>query len=147
MKKKNLIILSVILVIIVCLLFSFKLYKTNQENKTKIQNQERYNEIKESVKKAVHKNISAMYPGCLISKDFKKKEFLGTQYNSSFLINNGYIKKSELLDVDKESYCDVFVDINLDYKDPLDHQHNCEVYYKIYLKCKNYKDAGYINWE
>lgn len=141
MKKKIIILLSIVLVIIICLIIMF-IYKTNQEKKV----QERYNEIKESVKNAVEWNISAMYPGCSISKEFKETTSPGTFYNSSFLINNGYIKKSELLDIDKVSYCDVYVDINTYFENPLDQQRNCEIYYKIYLKCKDYEDKGYINW-
>ena len=138
MKKK---IITIFLIVSIGLTICFILYKNNQENKA----QERYNEIRESVKKAVEWNISAKYPKCSISKEFKKTTSAGTMYNSKFLINNGYIKKEELLDVDNKSYCDVFVDINPYYEDPLNHQQNCEIYYKIYLKCKNYEDKGYIN--
>ncbi len=148
MKKKTIIILSIIIVIIICVIISsvlykgYKDYKTDQNNKA----QERYAEIRESVKKAVEWNISAMYPSCSISKEFKETTSPGTFYNSSFLINNGYIEESELLDIDNVSYCDVYVDINTYFENPLDHQNNCEVYYKIYLKCKDYEDKGYINW-
>lgn len=142
MKKKIIIALLIIMVMFISTFIVFSLYKNSEKNKA----QERYNEIKESAKKAVEWNISAQYPNCSISKEFKETSDPGNFYNSSFLINNGYIKKSELLDVDNESYCDVYVDINTYFENPLDHQHNCEIYYKIYLKCKNYKDKGYINW-
>lgn len=146
MKKKTLIILSIILIMVICFIICFILYtnyKTNLEKKA----QERYAEIKESVKRAVEWNISAMYPNCSIEKEFKETNSPGRFYNSSFLVSNGYIKKSELLDIDNKSYCDVYVDINTYYEDPFDHQHNCEIYYKIYLKCKDYKEKGYVNWE
>lgn len=139
MKRKSIIIISMILVLVISIIICFNLYKHNQKA------QERYSEIKESVKKAVEWNIRAQYPGCSISKEFKETTSSGTYYNSSFLIKNGYIKKEELLDIDKKSYCDVYVDINTFFENPLDHQHNCEVYYKIYLKCKNYEDEGYVN--
>lgn len=145
MKKKFIIILSIIIVIIICVIISsilYRDYKTNQDTKA----QERYAQIRESVKEAVEWNISSMYPNCSISKEFKETNGPGTGYNSSFLINNGYIEKSELLDIDNISYCDVYVDINTYFENPLDQQHNCEIYYKIYLKCKNYEDNGYINW-
>lgn len=142
MKKKILIPLSIILLIVIGLIIYLNIYKNNEENK-KI---ERYNEIKENVKKAVEWNIEASYPNCLIAKDFKETTSPGTHYNSSFLINNGYIKKSELLDIDNKSYCDVYVDINTHFENPLDHQSNCEIYYKIYLKCKDYEDKGYVKW-
>jgi len=140
MKKKSIIIISIILVLVISIIICFDLYKNNQES------QKRYNEIRESVKKSVEWNIRAQYPGCSISKKFKETTSPGQIYNSSFLIKNGYIKKEELLDIDNESYCDVYVDINTFFVNPLDHQQNCEVYYKIYLKCKNYEEEGYINW-
>ena len=96
------------------------------------------------MEKAVKWNIGAMYPNCEISDGFK--DLSGTHYNSSFLINNGYIKKEELLDIDNKSYCDVYVDISTEYKDKLDHQRDCKIYYKIYLKCNEYADKGYIDW-
>lgn len=141
MKKMLLIIVSIFVFMIILFLGIF-FYNSWQEKKE----QARYAEIKESVKKAVEWNISAQYPYCNISKDFRETSFPGSFYNSSFLIDNGYIKKEELLDIDGKSYCDVYVDINTYYEDPLNHQKNCEIYYKIYLKCNNYKDKGYINW-
>lgn len=142
MKKKIIIVILIVLILIIGLSVCIVLHKNKQERKA----QERYNEIRESVKQAVEWNISAQYPKCLISKEFKETTSPGTFYNSKFLINNGYIKKEELLDVNNRSYCDVFVDINTYYEDPLDHQQNCEIYYKIYLKCKDYKDKGYADW-
>lgn len=141
MKKKTIIILSIILVMAICLIVGFILYKNIQEKKA-----QRYDEIKESVKTGVEWNIRAMRPGCTIAKEYKDTDEIGIHYNSSFLINNGYIKKSELLDLDGKSYCDVFVEINTHYENPLDIQNNCQVYYKIYLKCKNYEEKGYVNW-
>ncbi len=145
MKKKIIVIVSIVIIVIIGLIIGFALYnnyKTNQENKA----QERYAEIRESVEKAVNWNVKAMYPGCSISKELKENMSPHSYYNSNFLINNGYIKKSELLDIDNKSYCDIYVKINTYFENPLDHQHNCEVYYKIYLKCKDYEDKGYIYW-
>lgn len=141
--KKKIIFLLIFLILIGGLLFGYCSLKKDKKQKEELK-QERYNEIRENAKKAVEWNIRAMYPDCVLSDNFR--EGSGSFYNSSFLINNGYIKKSELLDVDNKSYCDVYVDINPYYEDPLDHQHNCEVAYKIYLKCKDFEDEGYINW-
>ena len=46
-----------------------------------------------------------------------------------------------------KSYCDTYVVIKSQYEDEYDHQNNCNIYYKIYLKCKDFEDKGYINWE
>lgn len=142
MKKKIIIRLLLALVIIVGFILGFVLYKTFQKNKEL----DRYAEIKESTKGAVEWMIRAQYPRCSIAQKKRKNFSLESFYNSSFLINQGYIKKSELLDIDKVSYCDVYVKIYTYFEDPLDYQHNCEVYYKIFLKCKDYKDKGYMNW-
>ena len=108
--------------------------------------QARYDEIRASVKGAVEWYISARYPYCSIASGFKETTGPSSGHNSLHLINQGYIKKDELLDIDNTSYCDVYVKINPEYDDPYNHQKNCRIYYKIYLKCKNYEDKGYINW-
>lgn len=143
MKKKMLIILSLILLISLCSIISFMIYKSKKENKE----QDRYDEIRANVKKAVEWEISAVYPYCSIASGFKEPTGSSSHYNSSYLINQGYIKKNELLDIDNTSYCDVYVKINPNYEDKYDYQKNCKIYYKIYLKCKDYEDKGYINWE
>ena len=141
MKKKILIILTIIFIL--CLVLGIFLYKSIRENNK----QARYNEIRESAKKAVEWKIRAVYPYCSIESGFKNTSRPGSHYNSSHLINQGYIKKSELLDVDNTSYCDVYVKINKEYDYVYDPRKNCKIYYKIYLKCKDYEDKGYINWE
>ena len=90
-------------------------------------------------------NINAMYPNCPIKDNFdeEKSKFTGNHYNSSFLINNGYLKKDELLDVDGKSYCDIYVIIQSTFENSQNHQNNCSIAYKIYLKCNKYKDKGY----
>ena len=136
MNRNKIMIVILISVVLLFVIF-IMLYNKYEKNKE----QQRYNEIRENVKAAVELNINAMYPNCKISDGFKK-DLSGSYYNSSFLINNGYIKKEELLDVDKKSYCDVYVDIKSEYEDELEHQRDC----KIYLKCNNFEDKGYINW-
>ncbi len=148
MKKKIIIFVSIVLVIILAIVVVIQ--KHNEDIKTnKDNNDKRYLEIKESTKKAVEWNIKAMYPNCPITDTFdddKNANTSGTHYNASFLISNGYIKKDELIDVDGKNYCDVYVVIQANFEDPQDHQKNCSTAYKIYLKCKDYKDKGYIDW-
>lgn len=147
MKKKIIIIIAIGLVIILAI--ALGILKHNKELKGKGNNNDkRYLEIKESTKKAVEWNIKAMYPNCPITDTFdENSNKSGTHYNSSFLISNGYMKKEELLDVDENNYCDVYVVIQTSYEDSQDHQNNCSTAYKIYLKCKDYEDKGYMNWE
>lgn len=148
MKKKIIIFVSTVLVIILAIVVVFQ--KHNEDIKTnKDNNDKRYLEIKENTKKAVEWNIKAMYPNCPITDTFdddKNANTSGTHYNASFLISNGYIKKDELIDIDGKNYCDVYVVIQANFEDPQDHQKNCSTAYKIYLKCKDYKDKGYIDW-
>ena len=106
--------------------------------------QKRYTEIRESIKKASEHYLHALYPNCSILNENRETYTPGTAFNSSWLLNNGLIKKNELLDIDKKSYCDAHVKATAYFENPLDHQKNCEVYYQIYLKCKNYEDKGYV---
>lgn len=142
MKKKIIMILTIIFIISLCLILGIFLYKNIQESNKQV----RYDEIRENVKKAVEWEISAVYPYCSIESGFKNTSRSGSYYNSSHLINQGYIKKNELLDVDNTSYCDVYIKINRDYDDVYDPRKNCKIYYKTYLKCKDYEDKGYVNW-
>ena len=116
--------LTIVFVIGITIIMGIFLYKNIKENKE----QARYDEIRANVKKAVEWQISAVYPYCSIASEFKEPTGPSSHYNSSHLINQGYIKKNELLDVDNTSYCDVYVKINPDYEDPYDHQQNCKIY-------------------
>lgn len=86
MKKKILIILSSTLLIILCLATVLMIYN-NKEYKM----HQRYNEIKENVKKGVEWQLRANYPKCTLGDKYEKKR--SSHSNSSYLINNGFIKK------------------------------------------------------
>ncbi len=136
MKKK----IIIFLILVFCLIGVIFIYVVNRN----IKRQERYNEIKENIKKGVEWNLNAIYPKCsLITKHDEKERHLGT-FHSIDLINEGYIKKEELLDIDKKSYCDAFVEIFKTSNESTE-QNKCKIRYKIYLKCKNYEDNGYLN--
>lgn len=146
MKKKIMIFVIIVFFIIVAVISGIS--KHNNDIKNKENKNRRYAEIKNSVKKAVEWNINAMYPNCPINDNFdeEKSKSTGNFYNSSFLIDNGYLKKDELLDVDGKNYCDVYVIIQSTFENPQDHQNNCSIAYKFYLKCNKYKDKGYKDW-
>lgn len=152
MKKKityGALIVAVLICIALFVIIGINHNKDLKNNEKKENDNKRYAEIKESTKKAVEWNIKAMYPNCPITDafdDVKNANTSGTHYNSSFLISNGYIKKDELLDVDGKNYCDVYVIVQTNFEDPQDHQKNCTTAYKIYLKCNDYEDKGYIDW-
>ena len=142
MKKKNIIIISVLIIFISLIVLRFVFF--NKKNVNEITSEERYKEIRESAKKAAEWHLKATQPYCVIGDSKEKKKY--SHMNSRFLINNGYIKKEELLDIDGESYCDIYVRIYDRFEDELDHQHNCYVSYKLYLKCNGYEEKGYFDW-
>lgn len=143
MKRKK--ILLIILVIAFGLLTFFIIYKFYMNNQKK-RRQERYSLIKENTEKAVEWEIKAVYPKCSLSKIFKETNKPTSFSNSSYLISQGYLKKSDLLDIDNKSYCDVYVVTAPHFENPQENQNNCEISYKIYLKCKDYEDKGYKSW-
>ena len=139
MKKKIFFVIVIIIVVGLVIGIICKNRFDEQENKEQEIKENRYQEIKNDVKDAIVWNLGASYPKCTISSEVKGNEF--SHYNSSHLVNNGYIEKKDLLDVDGKSFCDVYVKL---YKD--DSGDKCEVSYKIFLNCEDYKEKGYINW-
>ena len=142
MNKKKFIIIIVfsILIILSLVFFSIKIF---ENNKLKVA-EKRYDEIRESAKKAMEWKLRANYPRCPIGDKYKKRK--NSYSNSKYLIDQGYIKKEELLDVDGVNYCDIYVETYTYFENPQDLQNNCEVDYKVYLKCMNYEDKGYMDW-
>lgn len=143
MKKKNIIIISIFSLVIITIVVS--LFFINKKEDKGITPEERYKEIKESAKKAAEWHLKATQPYCVIGDSKEKKRY--SHMNSSFLINNGYIKKEELLDVDGESYCDIYV-VEYRYIDESisleSYKNDCEVNYKVYIKCKDYEDKWHM---
>ena len=146
MNKKKFIIIIVfsILILFSLVFFSIKLF---ENNKLKVA-EKRYDEIRESAKKAAEWHLKASQPYCVIGDSKEKKRY--SHANSSFYINNGYIKKEELLDIDGVNYCDMYV-VEYRYIDESisleSYKNDCEVDYKVYIKCNDYEDENYSNWE
>ena len=145
MNKKKIIIIIVFSFIVISSLifFSIKIF----ENKKQKNIEKRYDEIRESAKKAAEWHLKASQPYCVIGDSKEKKRY--SHANSSFYINNGYIKKEELLDIDGVNYCDMYV-VEYRYIDESisleSYKNDCEVNYKVYIKCMNYEDKGYMDW-
>jgi len=119
-------------------------YSEQNEELEKNNAMKRYAEIRESAKKATEWYLGALYPNCSISNGTSETYTFKGSENSSWYINQGYIKRNELLDIDEKSYCDIHVKHGAYFENPLDQQRNCAVYYQIYLKCMNYEDKGYV---
>ena len=58
-------------------------------------------------------------------------------WSSQLLINYGFLKKEEMLDVDGKSYCKATIEEYMG--------ENCTMKYDIYLSCKDYEDEGYYD--
>ena len=143
-KKKFIIIIVLSFIVIFSLIFfSIKLF---ENNKLKVA-EKRYDEIRESAKKAMEWKLRANYPRCPIGDKYKKRK--NSYSNSKYLIDQGYIKKEELLDIDGVNYCDMYV-VEYRYIDESisleSYKNDCEVDYKVYIKCNDYEDKGYIDW-
>lgn len=142
MKKKNIILISILFLVIIGIIVSI-FFINNKE----IIPEERYKEIKESAKNAAEWHLKATQPYCVIGDSKEKKRY--SHMNSKFLINNGYIKKEELLDIDGKSYCDIYVVVYRYIDESISFEaygNDCEVNYKVYIKCKDYEEKGYVDW-
>ena len=82
MKKKVLIILFLTSLISLCLIMTLMIYNNKKEFKM----HQRYDEIKENVKKGVEWQLRANYPKCPIGDKYEKKRSLHS--NSSYLFFN-----------------------------------------------------------
>ncbi len=119
---------KVILLISVVLLFS----GCNNSN------EEKYQEIKNKFEDALIKQLDATglsnkNHGC----DLSTSKSIIVDVDS--LIQNGFLKREDIKDIDDKSYCDV---VAKTYK-----KDDCGVGYDIYLKCKDYQDEGYYSWD
>ena len=120
--KKILIILITIIIAVILLIITFKKVAKYEENK-------RYEEIRKSIRKGLEWQDEATSNGkCESDKDVLYVS------NDFYMIAQGYIKKEDLLDVDKKSYCKTVI---------VTHCEDNKYVHKIYLKCKNYVDNGY----
>lgn len=148
MKKKHIILISILcLLVIIGLIVSLFFININKKEVNEITPEERYKEIRESAKNAAEWFLKATQPYCVIGDSKEKKRY--SHMNSKFLINNGYIKKEELLDVDGKNYCDIYVVVYRYIDESISFEaygNDCEVNYKAYIKCKDYEDKGYVDW-
>ena len=105
--KKFLKITIINILIIMIVVFCFVLVINNHEKK-------RYLEIKNT----------------FVVKDYYNCNIAVNNYKVSdeFLISQGYLKKSDMLDIDKVNYCTGHANVSMG--------KNCNLKYKSYIKCK-----------
>lgn len=133
MKKKIVIILIVILLLIgtsIGIVVGLKHKKEIEER-----NQKRYAEIKESIQEDIAGYVRVRDPYCSVERG----ENLNSIYTDETLVYQRGMDKEKLLDVDGESYCKVRVEV----KCVGENEHTWDTY----LKCKDYEDENYGNWE
>lgn len=127
--KKNIFKIILIIILVVILIAGVFGYKKYKENK-------RYEEIIKDFEEALIWELDATG---VSKKKCEPNVTKNSITSATYLISQGYLKKESMLDANGKSYCKAYADI-FDTED-------CGVDYKIYLKCKNYKTAGYISWD
>lgn len=146
MKKKIIIISFIVLIVLLMLIvisYNYLKYKNNQKI---IQNNIRYEEILDSLDKAVKWQTDATF---VIRNEYnctQNCKSWGTHncwygfITSEHLIDQGYLKQKEMLDVDNKSYCKSTIYTYLSEYDG----ETCDVEYEIHLKCQDYETPGYL---
>ena len=128
--KKNLLIIifivSVIILLSIYITFNFNIAKEK----------ERYSEIKDAFENAVIWNLDATGNSTKHCEENITKEMTIT---ANHLINNGYLKKEDMLDTSGKSYCDGYAKTFA--------TEDCGIDYKIYIKCNEYKTKGYKDYK
>ncbi|MDD4706098.1 MAG: hypothetical protein PHS24_02660 [Bacilli bacterium] len=131
MKKKIIIscIVLIFLLILIVVLYNYLEYKNNQKL---IQNNTRYEEIKNDVNKEMKRYFSVTRPTCNVEQAVQK-------IPDGELIYNGGMDKEKFLDVDGKSYCDTITYATCVEKNKWE--------YKIYIRCKDYTDDEFVDWD
>ena len=124
MKKHKLIILTITFLSLGLLLI-IPIYKDYSNN-------QRYNQIKEDIQKDIASYLKITSPYCTPSNST-------TTMTDEALVYQRGMDKEKLLDVDKKSYCKVRIEIRCVDENKLE--------WDTYLKCKDYEDKNYSNWE
>lgn len=132
MKKKIIIVIILVLIIVgigVVIVLNYK-------NAIKKRNQKRYAEIKEDIQSDIAAYVRLTSHYCNPSRGENSGVAV---YTDETLIYQRGMDKELLLDVDGESYCKVRVEVRC-----VDEN---EFAWDTYLKCKDYEDENYSNWE
>lgn len=123
--KKKIIIVSIFLIILIIGTIgglNYKKYTTN----------DRYEEMKKELDEVTTKYIKRFYPYCEPgTRNLTIKE--------DTLLYHWGVDKNILLDVDEKSYCNVRIEVSCVAEN--------EYSNNVYLKCMDYEDEKYGNWE
>ena len=123
--KKKLIIVAVVIVILTIGIVAGLSYKKYSKSK-------RYETIKIEIEEEAKRYLKVSHPHC-------------TPGSASFTINENTLlvqwamDKKKLLDVDGKSYCKTRIEVLCVAENELDMD--------VYIKCNDYEDENYSNWE
>ena len=123
--KKKIIIVAVFIVVLVIGIVAGLNYKKYSNNK-------RYETIKMEIEEEAKSYLKVSHPYC-------------TPGSASFTMNEDTLlvqwamDKNKLLDVDGKSYCKTRIEVTCVATNELDTE--------VYIKCKDYEDKNYSNWE
>lgn len=124
-SDKKIIVLVLMLILIICVVGGVIFYKNYFSDY-------RYDKIKEDIQEDIAGYLRVVYPHCTPREG-------GLIITDETLIYQRGMDKEKLLDIDKKSYCKVRVEVRCVLEDTLE--------WDTYLKCKNYEDVEYSNWE
>lgn len=123
--KKKIIIFAVVVIILTIGIVAGLSYKKYSKNK-------RYETIKIEIEEEAKRYLKVSHPYC-------------TPGSASFTINENTLlvqwamDKKKLLDVDGKSYCKTRIEVMCVAENELDMD--------VYIKCNDYEDENYSNWE
>ena len=132
MKRKIIIgVLLLTVVIIISIMLGL-----NYKNIIEKRNQEHYAKIKENIQPDIEAYVRLTSPYCNPSRG---ENSMVVTYTDETLVYQRGMDKELLLDVDGKSYCKVRVEVRC----VAENKHEWD----IYIKCKDYEDENYSNWE
>ena len=123
--KKKLIIITIFIVIAVIGIVVGLSYKKYSNNK-------RYETIKTEIEEEAKRYLKVSHPYCTPGSG-------SFTMNEDTLLVQWAMDKKKLLDVDRKSYCKTRIEVTCVATNELD--------IDVYIKCKDYEDKNYSNWE
>lgn len=124
-KNKKLIIFVLFIVILgigIVISFSYKKYSNNK----------RYETIKMEIEEEAKRYLKVSHPYCSPGS-------ASYTINEDALLVQWAMDKKKLLDVDGKSYCKTRIEVMCVVENEIDMD--------VYIKCKDYEDKNYSNWE
>lgn len=133
MKKKTIISCIVLILLVILVIVSYNCYLEYKSNQKLIQNNIRYEEIKNDVNKEMERYHYVIFPTC------NPNHTSPQQVLDDDLIYNGGMDKKNFVDVDGKSYCDTITFATCVKTNKWE--------FKTYIRCKDYVDDKFKDQE